>query len=314
MRSLEGLARCLVLMVFSCAICVASPAQNLSPEISGHSARELVRQAVANEVSACNKPGTKLMFLSHKRTSQGFETRLNVETTDTTAGLLIEQNDHPITAEQMREEDDRLERLSNNLSELRRKKRQEQQDAEHALRIMKALPDAFLFQFDGTQPGTASVGKEGDELVRLKFRPDPSYSSPSHVEQVLAGMQGTLLIDKNTLRIARIDAVLFKEVSFGWGILGHLDQGGTFLVDQAEVSPGDWELTRTRLNLTGKVMMVKRLVIESDETYTDFRTVPSNTSFAKGVELLKAEEARMQQVRLQKKEDPGPTIAKRNRR
>src|ERR1700733_9629529 len=314
MRSLEGLARCLVLLVFSCAICVASPAQNLSPEISGHSARELVRQTVAHEVSACNKPGTKLMFLSRKRTSQGFETRLNVETSDATAGLLIEQNNHPISAEQEREENDRLERLSHNPNELRRKKRLEQQDEEHSLRIMQALPDAFLYQFDGTEPGTASLGKQGDALVRLKFSPNPNYSSPSHVEQVLAGMQGTLLIDRDAHRIARIDAVLFKEVSFGWGILGHLDKGGKFLVDQAEVSPGDWELTRMRLNLTGKVMMVKKLVIESDETDTNFRTVPSNTSFAKGVELLKAEEARMQQVRLQKKEDPGPTKAKPNRR
>lgn len=254
------------------------------------------------------------MFLSRKQNSQGFETRLNVETTDATAGMLIEQNNHPISAEQKREEDDRLEGLSHNPSELRRKKRQEQQDADHSLRIMKALPDAFLYQFDGTEPATASLGKAGDELVRLKFTPNPNYSSPSHVEQVLAGMQGSLLIDKNAHRIARIDGVLFKEVTFGWGILGHLDKGGTFLVDQAEVSPGDWELTRTRLNFTGRVLMVKKLVIESDETDTDFRTVPGNTTFAKGVELLKAEEARMQQAWLQKKEERDPTVAKRNRR
>jgi hypothetical protein len=299
--------------MLSAAICAASPAQNPSSETSEQSAQELVRQTVANEVSACDKPGTKLMFLSRKRNSQGFETRLNVETSDATVGLLIQQNNHPISAAQMHEENDRLERLSHNPSELRRKRRQEEQDAGHSLRIMKALPDAFLYQFDGTESGTASLGKAG-ELVRLKFRPNPNYSAPSHVEQVLAGMQGYLLIDKNAHRIARIDATLFKEVTFGWGILGHLDKGGTFLVDQAEVSPGDWELTRTRLNLTGKVMMVKKLIIESDETDTDFRTVPSNTSLAKGIELLEAEEARMQQTRLPKKEDPDPTVAKRNRR
>ena len=285
MWRLKGLSTCLALLMLSTAICIASPlpAQNPSPETSEQSAQELVRQTVANEISACNKPGAKFMFLSRKKNSQGFEIRLNVETADATAALLIEQNNHPISAEQMREEDDRLERLSHNPNELRRKKRQEQQDADHSLHIMGALPDAFLYEFEGTQPGTASLGKEGDELVRLKFRPNPEYSSPSRVEQVLAGMQGSLLIDKNAHRIARIDAVLFKEVSFGWGILGHLDKGGSFLVDQAEASPGDWELTRTRLNLTGKVMMVKRLVIESDETESDFRTVSSNTSFAKGV-------------------------------
>jgi len=307
---------CLTGLILSSAICVASSAQNPSLETSDQSVQEqeLVRKTVENEVSACNKPGTKLMFLSRKRNSQGLETKLNIETIDATAALLIEQNNHPISAEQMREEDDRLERLSHNHNELRRKERQEEQDAEHSLRIMKALPDAFLYQFEATEPGSASLGKTGDELERLKFRPNPDYSPPSRVEQVLAGMEGYLLIDKNAHRIARIDATLFKEVSFGWGILGHLDKGGTFLVDQAEVSPGDWELTHVRLNFTGKVMMVKKLVFESDETDTDFRTVPSNTTFVQGVELLKTEEARMQQARVQKKEEREPTVANRNQR
>ena len=39
------------------------------------------------------------------------------------------------------------------------------------------------------------MGKPGDRLLRLKFRPNPSYDPPTHVEQVLVGMQGVVLID-----------------------------------------------------------------------------------------------------------------------
>ena len=63
--------------------------------------------------------------------------------------------------------------------------------------------------------------------MKLKFKPNPAYKPPSHVEQVLTGMQGELLIDKETRRLARIDGTLFQEVTFGWGILGHLNKGGT---------------------------------------------------------------------------------------
>jgi hypothetical protein len=110
----------------------------------------------------------------------------------------------------------------------------------------------------------------------------------------LAGMQGTLLIDKGALHIARIDGTLFREVSFGWGILGHLDKGGNFLVEQANVGDGTWEITHMHLDLTGKVMMVKSLVIRYDEYFSDFRQVPSDLTFAAGVGLLKQEWAKLQ--------------------
>ena len=79
------------------------------------------------------------------------------------------------------------------------------------------------------------MGRAGDTLVRMKFRPNPRYEPPSRVEQVLPGMEGTILVDAGKYRIAKIDGTLAREVSFGWGILGHLDRGGRFVVEQGEV-------------------------------------------------------------------------------
>ena len=66
----------------------------------------------------------------------------------------------------------------------------------------------------------------------------------------LSGMQGVVVIDPEASRIARIDGTLFKEVSFGWGILGHLDKGGHFLVEQRDVGDGSWDISRMSLNFT----------------------------------------------------------------
>jgi hypothetical protein len=135
-------------------------------------------------------------------------------------------------------------------------------------------------------PGTLELGKPGDQLVRLKFRPNPKYSPPSHVEQILTGLEGYMLIDADQHRIAKIDGVLGKEVGFGWGILGHLDRGGHFLVQQADVK-GEWEMTRMSLSFTGKALFFKSINIKSDEVCTDFRPAPADLTFAQGVELLK---------------------------
>jgi hypothetical protein len=180
-----------------------------------------------------------------------------------------------------------------NPEQLSRKHTQEQESAERTLRIVKALPDAFLFDYDGEQQGAADLGKEGARLVRLKFRPDPAYRPPSHVEDVLTGMQGFLLIDSAARRIARIDGTLFKEVGFGWGILGHLDKGGHFLVEQRDVGDGSWDVSRMSLSFTGKILLFKSIAIKSEEVFSDFRRVPATTTFAQGVEMLKAEQARL---------------------
>jgi hypothetical protein len=254
---------------------------------------ELVRAAVANEVAAANDASTKHMFRSRKQNPQGSQTRLYVETRDAIAGMTIAYNDKPLTQEQMQGEEGHLAGLVGNPEQLRRKHAQEQDSAARTLRIVKALPDAFLYDYDGEEPGTAELGKDGARLVRLKFRPNPAYEAPSHVEDVLAGMQGVVLIDAAAHRLARIDGTLFREVSFGWGILGHLDKGGHFLVEQRDVGDGSWDVSRMSLSFNGRILLFKSIAIKSDEVFSDFRRVPADITFAQGVEMLKLERAKL---------------------
>jgi hypothetical protein len=252
---------------------------------------ELVRQTVQNEVKASESPSSRHMFTARKETAHGSQTKLYCETKDAMAGMAIAYDDKPLTAQQRQAEEARLDELMKDPAELAKKRQREKEDAEHVNRIVRAMPDAFLYEYDGTEPGSPSLGKEGDALVRLKFRPNPKYDPPTHVEQVLVGMQGYLLIDANKHRIARIDGTLFKDVGFGWGILGHLDKGGHFLVQQVDVGDGTWDMERMSLAFTGKILLFKRLDIKSTEVYNDFHPVPHGLTFAQGVELLKKQEA-----------------------
>jgi len=268
---------------------LASPQNSASPA-------ELVRATVAHEVAAANDPSQKHMFRSRKQTPQGSQTRLYVETRDAMAGMTIAYNDKPLTPEQLRGEEDRLHNLIANPEQLKHKRSQERENADRTLRIVRTLPDAFLYEYDAEEEGTSQVGKPEDRLVRLKFRPNPAYRPPSRVEEVLTGMQGIVLIDPRAQRIARIDGTLFKEVSFGWGILGHLDKGGHFLVEQCDVGDGSWEISRMDLSITGKILLFKSISYKSDEVLNDFKQVPADTTFAKGVEMLKEEEAKLSQT------------------
>ena len=254
---------------------------------------DLVREAIAQEVSAANQSQTKHMFRSRRQTPKGSQTHLYVETNDAMAGMLIAVNDQPLSQQQQQAERNHLFWLSGNQEALRKKRAREKEDADRTMRILKALPEAFRYEYAGKEPGTPGLGKAGDELIKLNFTPNPAYSPPSHVEQVLEGMQGYVLIDATAHRLAKINGILFREVLFGWGIVGHLNKGGHFCVQQADVGDGTWDITGMSLRMTGKILMFKGISMISDETFSDFRAVPGDLTFAQAVSMLTNEQEKL---------------------
>jgi hypothetical protein len=281
----------LVLLVLLCSLASFIPfstAQQVSNETV--SPQELVRRTVANEI---NPPDgdKKYLFQHYKKNANGTQTMLYAQTRDAIAGMVIAINDKPLTAEQRKGESQRIQRFIDDPEELKKKQKQEKENIDRVTRIIRALPDAFLYQNDGVEMGKPGTGKTGEELTRLSFSPNPKYDPPSRIEQILTGMEGHILIDAKVNRIAMIDGTLQKDVSFGWGILGHLDRGGHILLRQGDVGDKHWQITGIDMAFTGKILLFKTINAQSTETYTDFQPVAPDTTFAQGVDLLKKYEA-----------------------
>jgi hypothetical protein len=275
------------MILLAAASFAQTPAATSAPPDPG----ALIRKVVDNEIKASNDDSARFKFRSTKTTPHGSTTRIYIETAVATAGMAVAYNGKPLTPEQRRAEEARIDRFVKNPDELRKKHKQEQEDADRTLRIVRAIPHAFLFEYAGQLLGSPGVGRPGDPLLVLNFRPDPHYEPPSRVEQVLTGTRGTVLIDPARNRLALIDGTLFKDVSFGWGILGHLDKGGHFLIQQQEIADHYWAISRMKLDFTGKILLVKNLSISSTEVFTDFKPVPLDLTFAQAVDMLKKEEA-----------------------
>jgi hypothetical protein len=100
-------------------------------------------------------------------------------------------------------------------------------------------------------------------------------------------MSGKLWVAVPEYRLARIEATLFKEVRFGWGVLGHLDKGGHFYVEQSKIGPRRWEVTYQNIQFDGKALLFKTICLHETEKNNDFRRVPDNLNLAEGIEMLK---------------------------
>jgi hypothetical protein len=241
---------------------------------------ELVRQASRNEIKASDVQYYAMFkdvteYKDHSITKEIIRTKDGGLTTT----LLI--NGHPLSAEERKKDDDKLEKFANDPAARRKRRDSNKEDDKRAETMLSSLPDAFLYTYVGTDHGPS-----GEELVHLKFKPNPNFTPPNHETAVYQGMEGDMIIDRKAMRIAKIDGTLFKDVDFGWGILGKLYKGGKFIIVQRDVGGGHWEEVQETLQFNGKVLMIKPLTIWSTEIMTDFRPVPADLTTAQALDLL----------------------------
>ena len=243
-------------------------------------ANQYVRMVVQKEMAA---RGTHAyMFRLRRETPKGSEIREMVQTKDGMVARVIARNDQPLTAEERRKDDERLAKLLRDPSAQAERKREQQQDEERAKKLIRSLPDAFNYEYDGLEEN------KGSTLVRLKFTPNPNFEPPSRETLIFKEMVGTMWVDAGGQRIARLDASLTDDVSIGWGIIGRLHRGGRFNLEQTRIED-TWVITRMNLDFTGRALLFKKLVIKQTQSTYDFRRVPSGMTLAQGVEMLRKE-------------------------
>ena len=273
-----------LLLIFSAAATFAGEHRSLP---AYGTAAEVMRKVVQNEIKGASDAGTRITFRGIKTTPKGSATKLYVATRQATAGEVVAYNGQPLSAEQRSAEEARIERFINNPAELKKKCEQDHETAERTLRIMRALPEALLFEYAGEEHGSETVGRAGLRLLKLTFRPKPGYEPPSHLEEVLTGLQGFVLVDPLQMRLASIDGTLFKDVAFGWGVLGHLNRGGRFIVQQQNLGDALWQVSSVTTIFTGKMLMLKSINVSSTEVFSDFQAIPAELSLVQALELMK---------------------------
>jgi hypothetical protein len=99
-------------------------------------------------------------------------------------------------------------------------------------------------------------------------------------------MRGTILIEPVQMRLVRIDSTFFRDVNFGYGILGRIERGGTFLIEQQGLGNGRWAITNLSLHFNKRSLFV-RSHVDSVSKAIDFRRVSANLTLKEGItELL----------------------------
>jgi hypothetical protein len=243
--------------------------------IGSTSPNELVGKVIQNELQVHDEG--RFMYRDRRQTPDGSKTKEMIETNAGVVALLLAVNDQPLTPQQRNEEAARLHYLADHPELQKQKHKEQQKDEDQVKRLFRELPRAFRYQYNGMEPGP------DDAIIKLTFTPDPNYDPPSRECAVYKGMSGHMSVAVPEYRLVSIEATLFQEVNFGWGVLGHLDKGGHFLVQQSKIGPHRWEATSMNTQFTGKILLFKSISLHEVEALSDFQPVPDNLSLEQGI-------------------------------
>ncbi|MGA3160630.1 MAG: hypothetical protein ABSC77_05390 [Terracidiphilus sp.] len=236
---------------------------------------QLVREVVYNELNDHVSHGYWRYWVASQSPKESLLEEF-LETAEGPISRIELSNGHPLDTQGRLLEQARLHRLLNSPAEQARH-RQEYDDNEKRIgRIVALLPDAFLFEYAGEENG----------CYRLRYHPKPDYPAHSIETRIIHAMNGELWVNAKYKRMVRLDGRLKQDVSFGFGILGRLYQGGWFSLQRTQVSSTDWKTQRFELHMSGRAILFKIITQEISELRSGFSPVAARLDLVKGAALL----------------------------
>lgn len=272
----------LTLMLWANPVCgqTAIGGREVAPALTGQA---LVDRALANELTAAQDQSHPMRYLLRKTSPRLTTTKEILETKDGDVARLIAAGDRPLSPAATENEETRLGQLLDDPGKQRRRKQAEDEDAARAMKVLRALPAAFVYQDAGSADGPAG------KVEKFTFRPNPAFSPADLETQVLPAISGEIWIDPVHLRVVRLEAHVQQDVSFGWGILGRLNKGGWIAIDQAEVGPDagvdQWRTVRFAMRMSGRVIWKTR-VFDTVEEQSHYAPLPVGMTYKEAIEML----------------------------
>jgi len=209
-------------------------------------AGELVGAVVANELMDREKR-RKWICMIEKRAGKQTLTEVQIETKDGPLYRLLAIDGTALNRGQRQQDDARIGRLMTDPRSLLKLKQAQEEDELKLEKLMSLMPEAFVYDYDGVE----------ENLLRVKFSPNPKYNPPTYEARVVHSLAGTILIDSEQNRLAKV-----------------------------AVGPQEWKTAFINIHFSGRAVIFKTINKEQYERRSDFRAVSSDLSLADAKDLL----------------------------
>ena len=248
----------------------------LSGPLSQKTPKQIAQDAVTTELKASANDHSRWMYRDANKEDGKSTVTLVVQTRNGSLHKTLEIGGKTLDPQQRAADEQKIDKFIASPQEQAKQRRESQHDDAQASALLKLLPDAFIWTEAGEEDGN----------ILLNFRPDPKFSPPTREARVFAAMDGTMTVNQEQKRIVKLSGRLTKPVTFGWGILGKLQKGGTFEVQRSEIAPHVWQITATHIHIQGHALIFKNISEQQDETTSDYKPMPGDLNWQQGRALL----------------------------
>ena len=261
----------------------AGASQASAPALSPAQAQALVQRALATEANAAqdiSHVGHPMRYRLRKTSPRLTSAKEIVETKDGDVARLISINDQPLSQADEQKEQARLQALLDNPGLQQHRKQSEGSDTERAMKVLRVLPAAFLYQFAGT------VSTPNGTVIKFTFRPNPQFDPPDTETGVLTAMAGEIWVDPVQERVVRLAGSLQQDKLLYWG-LGELNKGGWIEIGQADVGNHQWRIVHLKLKMDIRELF-KIKNSDSVQEYTEFVPLSASMSYKDAIQMLRS--------------------------
>jgi len=245
-------------------------------------AQALVARALATEVRTAQDASHPMRYRLRKSSPRLTSTKEIAETRDGDVARLISINDQPLSLDDEQREEARLDALLSDPSRQRHRKQSEESDTGIVLKLLRMLPQAFLYEYEGVGQGPSG------EVEKFHFRPNPAFSPPDLESQALTAMVGELWIDALQERVTRLEGHLQQDTNYGWGILGKLDKGGWIVLEQGDVGVGQWRIVRFQIKMSLRILF-KNKDFDSVQEMSQYTPLPASLDYRQAIQMLRGD-------------------------
>jgi len=193
---------------------------------------------------------------------------------------LLAVNGEPLPAAQVAREQGKLQReiarRGREMPSARQKRVAEyQKERRQDHELMAEMVQGFDFKLEGEET------LNGRRCYVLDATPRPGYQPKSRETKVLKGMRGKMWIDVQRYQWVKVQAEVFRPVTFGL-FVAHVQPGTEFTLEQKPVEGNIWLPSHFSMRVKAQILLFSRRSTD-DETYSQYRPVsePPNPHNAK---------------------------------
>ena len=241
-------------------------------------AREIVRKSV--ELDQANWLRMKDYTWIANETEHSLDSKGQVKSTETSKWetvvlygephrRMLERNGKPLTADEQRKEQQKLDKAVAKLdgeTDAQRQRRLEQleKQREKDRDFFREVTDLYDLRIEGQDQ------IDGLDVWVISATPKPGYQPKRRDARPLLKIKGKIWIDKAEYQWVRIEAETTGTISYGL-FLARLNPGAKLLFEQTRVNDEIWLPKFERVSGSGRLGLVKKIALEQDLTWSNYR-------------------------------------------